>query len=375
MLYKIDLSNLKGTYDFMQTKMRFWTVQCLIILLIVFVGTKIAFIFHPIGVFVSTLFFPVLIAGFLFFILSPIVNFAVQKKVPKPLAILLIYVVFTSIIVLVGFAIGPVIGEQIVSLTQEIPSFIKSVGDSLTEWANSDRFAWILNQDIINIKEIEARLIEMSSTISKNLVSGVTGFFSVVTQLAVILVIVPFILFYMLKDGHRLPDQLVRFVPINFREEAYRIIEETGQTLAHYIQGQMIVCVFVAVASTVGYMIIGLDFALLFGVIIGIVNVIPYLGPWIGATPAVIVAFLDSPLTALLVIIVILIVQQVDSNVISPQIIGSKLEVHPLTIMLLLLVAANLAGVLGMILAVPTYAVSKTLVKNLLRIWRLRSAS
>lgn len=351
-------------------KIQFWTLQILLVLLIIFVGTKISFVFHPIAVFVSTLFFPILISGFLFFMLNPIVQLLVKNKIPKTLAIVFIYLITVAVLVILGATVGPSISQQIASLVNDVPEMMNNLRDMVTE---SSSFQWILQQDLITLADIEAQVVSYSETFSKGIFSGLSGIFSFVANLTLIILTVPFMLFYMLKDGERLPDQIVRFIPTKYRDEGRKILKETNETLADYIQGQLIVCMFIAVATTVGYFIIGLKFALVLGLLIGVLNIVPYAGPWLGAAPAVIIAYLDSPMKALLVVIVIVVVQQIDGNFVSPLVIGNKLAVHPLTIVVLLLVAANLAGLLGMILAVPTYAVGRLLIKNFYRIWKLRS--
>ena len=134
----------------------------------------------------------------------------------------------------------------------------------------------------------------------------------------------------------------------------------------------MIVCLFVGIGTFIGYLIIDLPYAILFALIGAVTNIIPYVGPFIGGAPAFIVALIHSPTQALLVIIVIVIVQQMDGNVISPLVIRKKLNTHPLTIIILLLVAGNIAGIIGMILAVPTYSVVKTIILNIVKFVRIR---
>ena len=196
--------------------------------------------------------------------------------------------------------------------------------------------------------------------------------FSVVTNITLVIVTVPFILFYMLKDGHKLPGAILKFVPTQYRKPGAIVLKDTVETLATYIQGQLLVSLFVGVGTLIGYLIIDLPYAILFALICAITNIIPYVGPYLGGAPAFIVALIHSPTQALLVVIVILIVQQIDGNVISPLVIGKKLNTHPLTIIILLLVAGNIAGILGMILAVPTYSVVKTIILNIAKFVKLR---
>lgn len=356
----------------MKGKLHYYTLEILFILLIILVGTKIQFIFYPIGVFTTTLFFPILISGFLFFILSPVVQLLVKKKVPKSVAIIAIYLAGIGLLVLIGASIGPTIVSQITELAKSTPNFVNESRKMLLDLSHSDTYNWILNHDIVSIDDIEKKLTSFSQALTDGLWDRIKGVFSVVANVTLVIITVPFILFYMLKDGHRLEGGILKFMPSDLKDEISKILKETSTTLGDYIQGQLIVCLFIATATTIGYMIIGLKYALIFGLMIGVLNLIPYVGPWIGTVPALVIGYLDSPMKALLVILVIVIVQQLDGNIISPLVIGNKLDVHPLTIMLLLLVAGNLAGILGMVLAVPSFAVTRTVVKNAYRIWKLR---
>ena len=177
----------------------------------------------------------------------------------------------------------------------------------------------------------------------------------------------------MLKDGHKLPGQIVKILPNTYRHEGVKILQDLNNTLSAYIQGQVIVSLFVGVGCYIGYSIIGLNYALVLGLVVAVANIIPYLGPFIGAAPAVIIALLDSPGKALLAALVVTVVQQIDGNFLSPLIIGKRLNTHPLTIILLLIGAGSFGGILGMILAVPTYAVLKAVTLNIIRLIKLRN--
>jgi predicted PurR-regulated permease PerM len=122
----------------------------------------------------------------------------------------------------------------------------------------------------------------------------------------------------------------------------------------------------------IGYLIIGLDYSILLAMFAMLTNVIPFLGPFIAVIPAVIVGFLDSPFMVVQVLIVVIVVQQIDGNVSSPLIMGKRLDIHPLTIILLLIVAGSMGGLLGMLLAVPTYAILKVICSHSYRLYLLR---
>lgn len=342
------------------------------IAVLIFVSTKISFFFQPIGIFITTLFFPILIAGFLFFLFNPIVNFLAHRRVPKGIAILLIYVVFIGLIGLLIGTVGPSLSRQVADLIKDTPYYIKEAriffeGMSETVW-----FKWTMQQDYVSFDKIVNTLQTYLTSLPSRITDSLSSVFSVVTNITLVIVTVPFILFYMLKDGHKFSGAILKFVPTQYRQSGAIVLKDTVQTLATYIQGQLLVCLFVGVGTFIGYLIIGLPYAILFAFIGAVTNIIPYVGPFLGAAPAFIVAFLHSPTQALLVVIVIVIVQQLDGNLISPLVIGKKLNTHPLTIIILLLVAGNIAGILGMILAVPAYSVAKTIILNIVKFVKLR---
>jgi len=355
----------------LKSKTHFWTLQILLVLLIIYVSTKVSFLFEPIIVFASTLFTPILIAGILYFIFNPIVRF-LEKKLPRTLSILLIYLVFVAFIGFVLSAVGPVFTKQVTDLFNSIPSYVKQIQIFIKQMSNSQWFTWMMNQDFVSVAKIESSIGEYLTSLPENITGSLSSVFGVVTNIALTAVTVPFILFYMLKDGHRFPNLAVKILPEKYKNEGLKIFKDLYETLAAYIQGQLIVCLFVGTACFIGFWIAGVKYALILGLIIAVTNIIPYVGPFLGATPAVIIAFLDSPTKALIALIIVVAVQQTDGNLLSPLIIGRRLNTHPLTIILLLIGAGSFGGILGMILAVPAYALLKAFTLNIVRLVRLR---
>jgi predicted PurR-regulated permease PerM len=355
-----------------KSKVQFWLIQILLILTIIWVSTKISFMFEPIGIFFTTVFFPILITGFLYFLLNPVVNFLERKKLPRLAAILIIYVLFASLLVLAIGNLVPAVTKQATELANDLPVFADKTTDFFYDVVQSSEFKSFRDEQREMIDTVQERVIEYANTLPNQLTNGLRGFFGIVTNIAIILVTVPFLLFYMFKDGHRFPQAVSRFIPADYRDEGLKILKETGETLSAYIQGQVLVASMVGILAFIGYLVIDLRYALIMALIVAFTNIIPYVGPIIGGAPAVLVAFFDSPTKALLVIVVILVAQQVEGNFLSPMILGKSLDTHPATIIIILLAAGNLAGVLGMVLAVPTYAVTKTIILNLVRFLRAR---
>ncbi|AVM07529.1 AI-2E family transporter [Bacillus velezensis] len=358
----------------LKSKVHFWTLQILLVLLIIYVSTKVSFIFQPFFGFITTLFFPILISGILFFIFNPIVRL-LEKKIPRTLAILLIYLVFIGLIAFMFTAIGPIVASQVTGLINNFPDYIHQIQGLTAQLSHSKWFTWMMTQDYVSIEKIQQSLTGFLQSLPQNITASLSAVFGVVTNITLVVITVPFILFYMLKDGRRFPLLAVKILPSSYRAEGRKIFNDLYVTLAAYFQGQLLICLFVGTACFIGYWIIGLQYALILGMVIAVTNIIPYLGPFLGAAPAVIIAFMDSPAKALFAVIVVVVVQQLDGNLLSPLVIGKRLNTHPLTIILLLIGAGSFGGILAMILAVPVYAVLKAFVLNIVRLIKLRQRS
>jgi predicted PurR-regulated permease PerM len=140
-------------------------------------------------------------------------------------------------------------------------------------------------------------------------------------------------------------------------------------TIAKFISGAAIDCLFIFVTVFISYLIIGIPYAFLFAAFAAVTNLIPYLGPYIGLIPVVLTVAFTHPFQALVAVIVVLTLQQIDGNIIYPKVVGSAVEVHPVTIMFLMLVVGSLYGLVGMLIAVPFYSLAKEIVKFSCKLW------
>ncbi|MGM0239222.1 AI-2E family transporter [Enterococcus sp. AZ103] len=355
------------------SKLMFWSLEILIIACLIFISSKIDFIFQPIGTFFTTLFAPLLIAGFLYYLLNPLVHLLNRLGLNRTLSVVLILLLLVGLIVLIILSIIPSLVTQIISLTSSIPSFMNDMQNWLRETADqASKYPLYkelkIDQYINNLDVSYGTIIQQ---FLEGLTSGLGSVIGKITSIVILAITVPFVLFYMLKDGHRLVPSISRVFPENQRENISNLLGELNKTLSSYISGQAIECLFVATFTFLGYLLIGVDYAFLFGVVAGLTNLIPYLGPYLGLAPALVYTFFSgSPTTALLCILVVLVVQQVDGNVIYPNVIGKTLNIHPLTIIIILLVAGNLSGVLGVFLGVPVYAILRTIAVFFIRIFK-----
>lgn len=349
-----------------------FAVWVLLIFLIILVGSKISFVFGPIVIIFQTLFFPLLLAGVLYYLMVPVVDLLTDRRVPRSLAILIIYLGFIFVIASTALFLGPILQRQVMGLIENAPALFSEIRVILL---NFQQNPWVMNfvdPEQLTIEEMAGRLSEYFNQIFMAVVNNITAFIGTLTSVFTALLMIPFILFYMLKSGEELPDAIVKFLPNQHKNEGKKILYEMDRTLSAFIQGQILVCFLVGVLCYIGFLIIGIEYALILAMVAMVTNVIPFIGPFIGAVPAVIVAILDSPMMLAKVLLVIIVVQQFESLVISPRVMGSKLSIHPVTIILLIIVAGKLAGFLGFILAIPTYAIGKVIASHLYRLVRLR---
>lgn len=360
-------------------KLMFWSAELLLLASLIFVFTKIRFVFSPVFTFFQTLFAPFLIAGFLFYLLNPLVKMLMKIrikkfKVKRPLAIAIVFLLLISVLGLVISFFIPRLIEQIKSLVIGLPGYLSELQRFLTNLFNNSHIDWLQKVDLHSyMNKFEGSLTSILKKFILSLTTSLGSVIGTITSVTVTLVTVPFILFYMLKDGEKLVPTVEKFFPEHSRSKVARLLHEMSATLSRYISGQMIECLFVGTFSAIGYSMTGIPYALLVGLFAGITNIIPYLGPYIGLMPALFLAFSKSLPTVFWVIVVCIVVQQLDGNLVYPNVIGKSLHLHPLTIIIILLVAGNIAGLLGMILGVPLYAVIKVVVKFVYDIAQIRT--
>ncbi|RYM05087.1 AI-2E family transporter [Sporolactobacillus sp. THM7-7] len=343
----------------------------LTIFAIMWVGSKLTFVLEPIGVLITSLAAPLIISGLLYYLLRPLVRGLMKLKIPKVLAILIIYLVAIGLLTLLVVWIGPLLYAQLLSLIASMPGLVRELGSQLNDLQHSE---WLSKVDLndISYNDITTRFSDNLSSFATTVGNNILSIIQSVTGMVLIIVMVPFILFYFLKDGHKMAKAALRFIPEEHRPKAQEILTDMDRALSGYIQGQMIVLLFDFIFIYIWYAIIGLNYSLVLASIILFTNLIPFIGSFLATIPAVIVGYIQEPIMAVYVIAGVLVVQQIEGNIISPMVMGRKLDVHPVTIICLLLVAGNLAGIIGMLLAIPVYAVCKVVITRVYQLIQLR---
>lgn len=339
------------------------------VLLVIFLLSEVQFLVNPILSLVATLFFPLIFAGFLFYILKPVVEFLSRSKyIPRTLAIFIVFFVIIGGAVLGGFTVGGKIEEQVMQFAKDVPSILEKNEEQTKQVINENNFG------LMSYEEAKQKLLTFIKDHGERIGKNVAVIISSITSFVTVLVIVPFIVFYFLKDGHKLLPFILKYLPQKHHIEGRRILTDIDKALSTYIGGQMIVALVNGFLMYIGYLIIGVEYALVLALFIVITAVVPIIGPALGVLPALIIGLMTDPFMAVKILILLTIVQQIEGNLVSPLIIGNKLSIHPLTVILLLLVAGKLYGFIGILLAVPLYSVLKVLTKNFYRLYQLRHA-
>lgn len=303
---------------------------------------------------------PFLISIIMAYLLNPIVRLLHQRNVPRAIAVIIIY--FTFMLVATVFVINatPTFIKQSKDLTEHIPELVETYQAWLQEF-NSHKYQ--LPETIrLGIDQALENIEVKTTNYFANLLNGAGGFLHKFIGLFVI----PFLVFYMLKDMDSIQKGILLFVPRSQRKEFSKLIHDIDLALGNYIAGQLLVSLFVGVLAYIGYWIIEMPYTLILALVITITNIIPYIGPIIGAAPSILVAFTISWEMTVAVLIVNLIVQVLEGNLISPFIMGKRLHMHPLLIIFALLLGGELGGLIGLIFAVPILAILRVITHHVI---------
>jgi len=308
---------------------------------------------------VKIIFIPFILAFFIAYLLNPLVHYVENKKVPRGLAILLVYMVVFCVVTSVMVFGVPFIVEEFNRLGNVIPRLTTEIRGIITDIEGSySRFKLpqgIRDEIDERIKQGEALLTSVIRAAADSLVK----LFSYLLGL----IIAPFFAFYMLKDAEQIKNSFILTIPRRYRGDVMAVLRDLDEIISSFLRGHVTISLIVGLMTGLGMFLVGVEFAFIIGLIAGIAELVPYLGPFITAVPAVSLALLVSQKTAFYAIIIILIVQQLENAVISPKILGKSLGLHPLVVIFALLAGGEIYGFAGILLAVPAAAALKVILR------------
>lgn len=337
-------------------------IALILIGITVFIYTKVSFIFNPLIIIFTTIIAPVILAFIAYYLLNPIINLLEKIHIKRIWGIIIIVVSISGILTGVVLITAPIIEAQIIDLAKKFPEYLTQMGDSIQSSLKHSIFGSYYDE---GYNWLVDNLSDLPGKISEYLGGAIEGFKNVastLTNMVIALITFPVILFFLLKDGVTFKEYSLTLLPPKFRKDINQILKNMDSQVGSYIQGQIIVALCIGILLYIGYLIIGLDYAIVLAIIAAVTSVVPYLGPIIAISPAIIIAIVTGPFMLFKLALVWAAVQLLEGNFISPNIMGKTMKVHPLTIVIVLLVGGNLFGLIGVILGIPGYAILKVLV-------------
>ncbi|HHY26937.1 MAG TPA: AI-2E family transporter [Desulfitobacterium dehalogenans] len=304
---------------------------------------------------------PFILAFVLAYLLAPVVEALVRRGVGRKMSIAFVFIGILLTLALLIFIVIPKLYIELSKLTQVLPETIRTLEQAIQDFRANFRATGLPNQVVSvldeHLGEGESFLIHWLEDFLDNLPKALTSMS--------LFILSPVIAIYLLADWNRLRVGFLRIVPQRKRVAWQRVVQDISHIVRSFIRGNVIVALIVGILSGVGVKLVGMDYALLIGVICGVFDLIPYFGPLIGAVPSVLLGLVESPMMALKVAVVILIVQQLESSIISPKLMGDSVGLHPLWIIFALLAGGEIAGFWGMLFSVPFAAVLRVIIRNI----------
>lgn len=335
----------------------------LLILSSLFVFTKVSFIFSPLADFLSIILLPMLLTGLLYYLLNPLVDLFEKYKFSRTVGISILFVLIALLLVW-GLAVAiPSAQAQIMSFMRNLPGYIAEIEGIATKLLENEQFAQFRPTALEQLNKLNDQIMTFARNMSTSAVNWASNLISTASQIIISILIMPFILFYLLRDGNQVKGNIIKFLPTKWRSSIGQVLTDVNSQLANYVRGQVTVAMIVAFMFSVMFSIIGLNYPITLGIVAGFLNLIPYLGSFLAMIPAVILGIIAGPFMLIKVLIVFMVEQTIEGRFVTPLIIGSSLSIHPITILFVLLTAGQMYGVLGVLLGIPIYASIKVVVK------------
>lgn len=333
-------------------------VQVLIIMTILYLFIKIQPSILPLLEVIGMLIAPIIIGGFLYYALRPIKRLIFKWIGKDSLAALFSILLVLALIVVLFVYGGAVVKDQFED------AFVKNKDQLLDykEYLNGKL------QEILPDLNIFERINNNIKDFLSGIGSNAMGIFSSVGNFTTQLILTPFILFYLLKDDKLFKEKVFSKVPKEYKKEIENLGKKSDEIFSTYINSQLIVAAVIGILMFIGFLIIGMPNALLMALFTLLTSIIPLIGAFIGLLPAILIALTIDFSLVIKIIVTSIIVQQIESNLITPKIMGDKLKLHPFAVIVIVIVSIKLFGILGAFIGTPLFLVTVNIIKTLYKI-------
>ncbi|EFI42444.1 AI-2E family transporter [Peptoniphilus sp. oral taxon 386] len=334
---------------------------------VVLYSLKLIFNKYPI---VSDTIWALIAAIIVSFLINPVVTYFETKKISRKYGVIIVYVSVILVLAILLIIVIPKTIQEITNLLKSIPSLIDQSGKILNDL--SEKLNKSFNYDLPKNEQGRTIIEEIQNSINKyivlvpeailsklkNLTMGMQTVFSKLLRFVLIFIFS----FYFTVDKNKFKNILDSHIPVKHRNDILYIASRINSALHDFVKGRLLMAVFVGFATMVYLLILGVDFAVVIGIITCIADIIPYIGPFLGFVPAVLFAFIESPIKALWVAILFLLLQWAENNIIAPKLLADKTGLNPMVILIAIIIGGGVFGIWGMIFAVPIVSVALILI-------------
>ena len=359
---------------FLDNRFSIVLLNILLFFLIIWIFKKISFVLNPAWVFFSAILPPLLLAVIQYYVMNPVVDWFEKKfKVPRVATILVLFLFVLIALIWIINILVPIAQNQINSLIKNWPHIWNDAVNATQNALRDPRLHEVKGSLQGMIDNTQKTLFKSGQSTINATLGNISSAVSIITMIVMTLLTAPFILFFMLKDGHQLRPYITKFAPEHWQPSFSQLLYDINYALASYIRGQITVAFWVGVMFVIGYIIIGLPYGLALAILAGFMNLFPYFVTPLALIPVFVIAIMTSGSMLIKVLVVFLIVQAIETRILSPLVMGNKMEMHPVTTILLLIGASSVWGLWGVIFGIPIYAILKIIVSRVYNYYRRES--
>lgn len=354
---KIDYGKINESISIINIILKI--VFILVIILILYMGTKVLTdwgFFRFINI-MLTILSPLFIGIVIAWLLNPIVTYMQKKKINRVAGTIITYIAFILVLYLVLNSVLPILSDEINEFAKNVPIIL----DKIQVFVDGifDKFenpAFDINATKLELyTKVESAVIEYTSKLPEISINVIKGVFSTLWS-----IVLGFMIgLYLLFDFDNAIKKTISFIPRRICDSLRSVVNKIDMALKNFIQGTLIVSTIIFLVCSVGFWFAGLKAPVFFGLFCAITNIIPYIGPYIGAAPAVIVGYATSPLVGTVVLIICIAIQFIEGNFIQPLVMSKTMKLHPVTIIVGLLIFGYFFGIVGMIISTPLMSIIK----------------
>ena len=372
------MTNNKKTWFtnwFLNNKFTVVLLNILLLFVIIALFGKVNYFFRPLGQILGIILPPLVVAGILYYLIDPLIDWLEAKfNIPRVWSISIVFILIFGLLIWMVVTLIPIIQSQINSLIHNIPSYWQDLQGMLNELSHNPRLQKLHLTQNFSTTKINHSLAQSWDGVLGSAFNNLTSAVGIVSNVVMILLTAPFVLFFMLKDDRQIKPLVLKYVPDRLKASIGVTLTEINGALSSYIRGQLTVAFWVAVMFAVGYLIAQVPYALLLGITAGFLNLIPYVGSALGLIPAIILALINGHGMIWSVIIVFAIEQTIETRVVSPLVVGNKMNMHPVTTIFVLLVSGGMFGLAGVIFGIPIFAILKIICSRIFK-WFQRNSN